>query len=195
MQAETQIVYTDIQTNRIARITDYYPMITPAELEELTWQTAQYKMIPGPAYQNPNDWEVTVSGTFKRILSVCTDEERVRLDQISLRASCLENISRVVNVIRFRKTKHIYAYTSITPMYEEEIKAYRETGVIGRLLNSLVDDIDELPIAIAEFELSIIEYNDFLKSSEVMRNKWFRQIKQAEDPISALNSIKRTLGI
>jgi hypothetical protein len=195
MPAEIQMVYTDIQTGRIARITDYFPMITPADLEELTWQNVQYKFIPTEVYQNVNNWEVNMMGIFKKAPGEVSDETKNRLDALNLRASCLEGISRLVNIMRFRRTKHVYGWPQLVPMYIAEIKTYRETNIAGPLLSSLVTDINELPISIAEFELANADYENFLQSTEVMRNKWVRQIKQAENPEVTLALIKRALGI
>ena len=60
---------------------------------------------------------------------------------------------------------------------------------------SLVDDINDLPVALAEFEITNSQYNDFLISSEIMRNKWNRQIKNASDPESVLAGIKQSIGM
>ena len=195
MTAEIQLVYTNIATGRIARITDHSPMITPAELEELTWLHINHKMIPTDAYQNPNNWEVTMTGIFKKAPGEVSTETNLRLNALSLRASCLENISWLINVMRFRRTTHVYGWSQLVPMYMAEIKTYRETNIAGPLLSSLSTDINELPISIAEFELVNSDYENFLQSTEVMRNKWINQIKQAEDPTEALNLIKRELGL
>ena len=195
MPTEIQMVYTDIQTGRIARITDYFPMITPADLEELTWQNVQYKSIPTEAYQNPNNWEVNMMSIFKKSPGEVSDENKIRLDALNVCASCLENISRIINIMRFRRTKHVYGWPQLVPMYMTEIKTYKETNIAGPLLSSLVTDINELPVSIAEFELANTDYEIFLQSTEVMRNKWIRQIKQAENPAETLDLIKRALGI
>lgn len=195
MPTEIQIVYTDIQTGRIARIADYFPMVTPADLEELTWQNLQYRLIPAGVYQNPNDWEITMMNTFRKSSGELSPESKIRMEALSLRASCLENFSRIINTMRFRRTKHVYGWAQLVPLYIAEIKTYRETNVAGQLLSSLVEDVSDLPVAIAEFELTNAEYENFLQSTEVMRNKWVRQIKQAEDPVKALDSITRAIGM
>jgi hypothetical protein len=195
MATDIQLVYTDIQTGRIARIVDYYTMVTPADLDDLAWQTTYNKLIPNEAHQCPYEWSIAIAGSLKKVSGTITAESKARIDALSIRAGCLEICSRMINVMRFRKTKHVVGYTSLVPMYLEEIKTYNETAVPGPLLLSLVDNIEDLSVAIAEFEIANSSYNTYLKSTEVLRNKWMRQIKLAEDPEQELATIRRTMGI
>jgi hypothetical protein len=80
-------------------------------------------------------------------------------------------------------------------MYRKEIDKYKETGEVGELLNSLVDTADDLPIAIAEYEIKTGTYNHFLLASEIQWNKWSRKIKLSTDPIQTMNTIKQSVGI
>lgn len=194
--ADRQLIYTDVQTGRVARIRDYDSLVTPAELEEFSWQLIMTNKIPREAFENTTDWEISQRGWFfTKAPTELTAEHKTRIELSSKRASCMEQASKIVNFMRFRRTKHVYAHPQVVTLYNKEIDLYKSTQAVGPLLMSLVDDINDLPVALAEFEITNSQYNDFLISSEIMRNKWNRQIKNASDPESVLASIKQSIGM
>jgi hypothetical protein len=195
MATDIQLIYTDIETGRIGRIADYSPIITPAEMDVFTWQTVLFRNVPSHAILNPTSWELTINGIFKRSVSELTDDSKMKIQFNSEIAHCLEQMSKLINNMRFRKTKNTFAHTKLIPMYEKEIEIYKQTQVPGPLLLSLVDSLEDLPVAVAELELSHIEYDNFLIATEATRNKWFRKISNSNNPQETLNSFFKSIGI
>jgi hypothetical protein len=195
MATDMQIVYVDIDTGRVARIADYTALTCPAELEEFSWQIVSKKMFPPGFEENIHIWELKITRQFKLAQTELTNDFNTRIKLLSDRADCLEQFSRIVAGMRFVRATNMFGRVDLVPMYRKEIDKYKETGEVGELLTSLVDTADDLPIAIAEYEIKTGTYNHFLLASEIQWNKWSRKIKLSTDPIQTMNTIKNSVGI
>ena len=195
MATDMQIVYVDIDTGRVARIADYTALTCPAELEEFSWQVISRKMFPPGFEDNIHMWELKITRQFKSVESELSDDNKSRIKLLSDRAECLEQFSRIVAGMRFVRASNMFGRIDLVPVYRKEIDKYKATGEVGELLNSLVDTADDLPIAIAEYEIKTGTYNNFLLASEIQWNKWSRKIRLSLDPIQTMNTIKQSVGI
>ena len=195
MATDMQIIYVDIDTGRIARIADYTALTCPADLEEFSWQVMSRKMFPQGFEDNIHMWELKITRQFKLAESELSDDNKARIKLLSERAECLEQFSRIVAGMRFVRASNMFGRIDLIPVYRKEIDKYKETGEVGELLNSMVDSADDLPIAIAEYEIKTGTYNNFLLASEIQWNKWSRKIRLSSDPIQTMNTIKQSVGI
>jgi hypothetical protein len=190
-----QIVYVDIITSRIARITNMHPMVTPAELDNLTWYVYPWNMITEDMRSNMHYWEITLDRKFIKHTADITEEDKSRLVNHNAVADCLEQLSRFLGAMRYTKRKNAIGWDDLMPIYTDEIKEYRENGSIGPLIRSLADTEDDIAVAIAEFEIKHNTYLNFLITSEVYWNKWSKKIKTSQDPYATLLMIKNSVGI
>jgi hypothetical protein len=195
MPTDIQIIYTDTKTRRVGRIADYTSYTCPAELDGFTWQTSQIHMIPEDVFDDPARWTINRIGLITSMPGDISDDDRARVELLNQKAECLENLSKIVNIMRFRKSKNLFANAEVKALYLNEIENYKLTQTAGPLLMSLVDSADNLPKAISDFETANNEYNKMLITGEVLFNKWAKRIKQSDDPYDIFNSLKTIIGI
>ncbi len=195
MNTELQIVYTDIETGRIARIADYTGLTCPADMEQFTWQTFPKRQFPEGILDNIHKWEFKLTREFKLCETDLSEGHVNRLSLLSKRADCLEQLSRIIGSMRFIRAKNMFGNQQILEMYSSAIESYKATGTANDLLRSLVDNEEDLPVAIAEFEIKQQTYNNFLKTSEIYLNRWSRKIKAAERPFETFRELKQSMGI
>jgi hypothetical protein len=195
MTTDMQIVYVDIDTGRVARIADYTALTCPADLEEFSWQVMSRKAFPQGFAENIRMWELKITRQFKLAQTELSDDHTARIKLLSDKAECLEQFSRIIAGMRFSRATNMFGRLDLVPAYRKEIDKYKETGEVGELLNSLIDTVDDLPIAIAEYEIKNGTYNNFLLASEIQWNKWSRKIKLSTDPIQTMIAIKQSVGI
>jgi hypothetical protein len=124
-----------------------------------------------------------------------SDDDRARVELLNQKAECLENLSKIVNIMRFRKSKNLFANAEVKALYLNEIENYKLTQTAGPLLMSLVDSVDDLPKAVSDFETANNEYNKMLITGEVLFNKWAKRIKQSDTPYDIFDSLKTIIGI
>ena len=190
-----KIVYTDIITNRIARISDMHPLLAPAELDDLSWYIYPNRMISEDMKTNTNLWENTPDKKFVKHSVDIKEEDKIRLRKYNDIADCLEQLSRLIGAMRYSKRKNHIGWDDLVPQYQKEIEEFKSTGKIGTLLRSLSDTEEGVTAAIAEFEINRNTYLNFLVTSETYWNKWSRKIKQSSDPYNTLLLIKNSVGI
>ena len=195
MATDMQIVYVDVDTGRVARITDYTALTCPADLAEFSWQVISRRMFPQGLEENIHMWELKSTRQFKLAQTELNDDVKSRIKLLSDRADCLEQFSRIIAGMRFVRASNMFGRVDLAPAYRKEIDKYKETREVGELLNSLVDTADDLPVAVAEYEIKNGTYNSFLLASEIQWNKWSRKIKLSTDPIQTMNTIKQSVGI
>jgi hypothetical protein len=195
MATEMRIVYTDVETGRVGRVADYSNLICPADLDDFAWQVHSSKTFPQGFLDDIHNWSISVNRAFKKETAELSQEHKQRIKLLSDRAECLENFSRVISGMRFIRAVNMFGRVSLQPVYKEEIAKYKATGEVGPLIDSLVDSPDELPIAVAEFEVKNASYEKFLLASEVQWNKWSRKIKNSSDPFAIIETIKQATGM
>jgi hypothetical protein len=88
----------------------------------------------------------------------------------------------------------MFGSPQLVPLYLNEIELYRSTGDVGTLIASLVDDHDDLPVAIAEFEVKNNTYLEFLINNEATWNNWSRRIKQSDQPKLILDQFRQYMS-
>lgn len=191
MAAEIQLIYSDLRTKRIVRISDYTSLTCPGELEDTIWVICPVRMIPTEVLSDPSNWEFTVSRRFNKHTSPIIEEHASRFKLLDTRLDCLEQLSKMLNNLRFSRASNMFAHTQLIPAYLDEIKQYKETGAVGLLLASLVDDPEDLPVAVAEFEVKNNTFMEFLINNEATWNKWSRKIKQSSEPKMVLDMFRQ----
>jgi len=191
MATEIQLVYSDIRTKRIVRVSDHSALTCPGELENTIWVICPYRVIPPEVFQNPSDWEFTISRRFRRHPNSLGEEHFARFKLMDEQLESLEQLGKLLNNLRYSRASNMFAYVQLIPAYLNEIAVYRDTGEVGTLLESLVDDPEELPVAVAEFEVKNNTYMDFLINNEATWNKWSRKIKQSDQPKQVFELFKQ----
>lgn len=187
-----KIVYIDYETSRIIRVADYAPAICPADLDECRWMVIDDKNIPQVSSIH------MIKFSYGSVFDVThTEPTQTQLDNyqiISKRADALERLSRMINNQRFIKNKNMFTNVMLYPEYDKEIEIYNQSGTVGPLLSSLVDNDNEVETAIQLYNVHRQTYTDFLIQSEALFNKWSRKIKTSNDPISVLEKMIAAIG-
>jgi len=191
MATEIQLVYSDLRTKRIVRISDYSSLTCPGELEDTLWVICPLRAIPPEVLEHPLDWEFTIARRFKKHTSSLIEEHVTRFNLMNEQLECLEQLSKMLNNLRFSRASNMFAADRLVPMYIKDIETYRTTGQVTPLVASLADDPDELPVAIAEFEVKNNTFLEFLVNNEATWNKWSRKIKQSSQPKLVLDMFKQ----
>jgi len=186
-----QLVYSDIKTKRIVRVSDYTSLTCPADMEDTVWAICPTVLIPLDIKAEQGVYEFTIGRKFKKHTTSLGQEHVARFKLLNERIDCLEQLSKVLSNLRFTRANNMFGWQQLVPEYQIEIETYRATGSAGMLLMSMVDDPEDLPVAIAEFEIKLSTYKDFLINNEVTWNKWARKIKQSTQPKLVLDMFKQ----
>lgn len=194
MNTELQIVYTDIETGRVARIADYTGLTCPADMEQLSWQTFPKRQFPAGILENMQKWEFKLTREFKLCETDLEPGQIGRINLLSKRADCLEQLSRIISSMRFTRAKNMFGNQQVLELYSTAIENYKATGTANDLLRSLADNEEDIAVAVAEFEIKQQTYNNFLKTSEIYFNRWSRKIKNSERPFDTFNELKQSMG-
>ena len=188
------LVYSDISTGRVIRTTEFLNVICPAELPGVTWNIFLSNIIPTGVRENAWKWEVKINRTFHQ-LSVDIDEQTEKLYRdTNAKADCLEQLSRVVNNIRFTNSTNLIGWTGVIDFYKKDIAIYRESGVVSLLLESLAGDTANMEAAIAELQIKIENYNSILLNTEIFFNRWRLEILKSSSPYQTLGEMRGTLS-
>lgn len=194
MPSEIQTVYSDLRTKRIVKISDFTSLTCPADIEDAIWAICPLKLIPQDVYRNVQSWEFTIKRRFKEH-QVPIDVENVkRFFLLSKRIDCLEQLSKMMNNLRFIRANNMFGSQLLLAEYQKEIEQYKTAGDIGPLLSSLADTREDIPVAVAEFEVKNNSYTEFLISNEVTWNIWSRRIKQSATPQDELDTFRSYLS-
>jgi len=190
------LVYIDQSTSRVARWTAMRPHTCPADLDDFYWVVVQKKSFPDvPAVDKGIHLiQHSLIGGFSVEAGQIPAEDIARIESLNVVADCLEQLSRSVSYMRYLKNRNLFSNPELMPLYIKEIEEYRETMAIGPLLGSLVDDDADVPMAIEEFKIKYLTYQDFLIQSEAVYNKWSRKIKQSPNPVEVLEKMKSSIG-
>jgi hypothetical protein len=194
MASEIQIIYTDIRTRRIVRISDHTALTCPGELQYTIWVMCPYRSISPEVFQNPVDWEYTVGRRFKKHSGSLGDDYFAKFKLMDQQLDCLEQLAKLLNNLRYSRASNMFGSPQLVPLYLNEIELYRSTGDVGTLIASLVDDHDDLPVAIAEFEVKNNTYLEFLINNEATWNNWSRRIKQSDQPKLILDQFRQYMS-
>jgi len=191
MASEIQIIYNDLRTKRIVRVSDHTTLTCPGELESTIWVISPYRTIPPEVFQCPSDWEFTIGRRFKKHPDSIEDEHFSRFKLMDEQLESLEQLSRLLNNLRYSRAANMFGYLQLVPEYLKELELYKATGEVGTLLASLADELEDVPVAVAEFEIKHSTYLDFLINSEATWNKWSRKIKMSDQPKIVLDMFKQ----
>lgn len=189
--SEITTIYTDIKTKRIVRVSEFNSLTCPADLEDTVWAISPTRLVPLDLKDNPDVYEFTIGRKFKKHNTPVAQEHVARFKLLSDQISCLEQLSKILNNLRFTRANNMFSWNTLVPEYQKEIEMYRSTGEQGILLASMADDPEDVPVAIAEFEVKLNTYKDFLVNNEATWNKWSRKIKQSTQPTLVLDMFKQ----
>jgi hypothetical protein len=190
------LVYVDHSTGRVARWTAMRPHTCPAELDDFYWIVVQKNSFPEipTVDRGIHLIQHSLMGGFSVESGQIPDADISRIEGLNVKADCLEQLSRSVSYMRYLKNRNLFSNPELMPLYFKEIEQYKETTLVGPLLGSLVDDDADVPMAIEEFKVKYLTYQDFLIQSEAVYNKWSRKIKQSSDPVAVLVKMKSSIG-
>jgi len=194
MSGEARLVYSDLNTGRVVRVAEFQPFICPAELPGVQWHIFLVSTLPSGLEDNPTMWEMKVNRTFWPMATPPDADTVERFALIDARAECMEQLSRMVNNIRFTRGTNMNGWPTLVELYRADIEKYKTTGVASSLLLGLVEDPADVDVGIAELQIKISTYNATLISSEIFYNKWSRAIKSSTDPRQVLAEMRRTLS-
>jgi hypothetical protein len=186
-----QLIYSDIKTKRIVRVSEYTSLTCPADIEDTVWAICPTAQVSPDVRSSFSTYEFTVGRKFKKHETALAEEHVARFKLLDERIDCLEQLSKVLSNLRFTRANNMFGWQQLIPDYQTEIETYRATGNAGMLLMSMVDDPEDLLIAIAEFEIKLNTYKDFLINNEATWNKWSRKIKQSTQPKLVLDMFKQ----
>lgn len=186
-----QLIYTDIKTKRIVRVSEYSSLTCPADIEDTVWAICPASALPEDIVICPTTYEFTINRKFKKHGSILGQEHVGRFKLLNERLECLEQLSKVISNLRFTRSNNMFGWQQLIPEYQLEIETYRSSGDVGILLASMADTPDDLPVAIAEFEVKLNTYNDFLINNEATWNKWSRKIKESNQPTLVLDMFRQ----
>jgi hypothetical protein len=172
------------------------PHTCPAELDDFYWIVVQKNSFPEIPTVDRGIHLVqhSLMGGFSVESGQISDVDISRIEGLNVKADCLEQLSRSVSYMRYLKNRNLFSNPELMPLYFKEIEQYKETSSVGPLLGSLVDDDADVPLAIEEFKVKYLTYQDFLIQSEAVYNKWSRKIKQSSDPVAVLEKMKSSIG-
>jgi len=190
------LIYIDNATGRLARATGFPPNTCPAEIDDFTWAVVNNDSLPSQARSGTDVHliEHSFTGGFSVTTTQIRDTDLHRIQSLNAKADCLEQLSRSVSYMRFLKNRNLFGNNDLRLQYQLEIEEFNISGVPGPLLNSLVDSVSDIPVAIAEFSIKNQTYIDFLILSETVYNKWSRSIKNSDDPYGVLEKLKASIG-
>jgi len=194
MAGEARLVYSDLNTGRVVRVSEFQPFICPAELAGVQWHIFLASTLPAGIETDPAMWEMKANRTFWPMGSQPDTDTVERFSLINARADGLEQLSRIVNNIRFSRGINMNGWPTLVDLYRADIEKYKSTGVASPLLLGLVEDPADVDVGIAELQIKISTYNSTLVSSEIFYNKWSREIKSSTNPSLVLAEMRRTLS-
>jgi hypothetical protein len=190
-----QVVYFEEETRRIIKISEFTPITNPADVDGSFWQLYGPDTFPNDINTDMHLYQIdTASRALKKTNSPLTEEETDLFNKLATTIDCLEILARHISVARFAKLTNMAGYFLLIPEYQKEIENYRENGEIGPLLASMVDNNDEILVAISEFEIKHQTAINFYILTETYWNKWSRMIRQSDNPTAVLDAFKNSVG-
>jgi hypothetical protein len=190
------VVYFEEESRRIIKISEFTPITNPADVDGVFWQLYAPETFSSDIETDMHQYQIDpVNRTLKKNNAQPTEEEKEFYNKLATTIDCLEILARHISVSRFAKMTNMSGYFFLVPEYQKEIENYRENGEIGPLLSSMVDNNDELPVVISEFEIKHQTAINFYILTETYWNKWSRMIRQSEDPTAVLTAFKNSIGM
>lgn len=189
-----QLIYTDIKTKRIVRVSDYTSLTCPADIEDTVWAICPTAQVPVSIKSDLSMFEFTIGRKFKKHDGALSEEHLSRFKLLDERIDCLEQLSKFLSNLRFTRANNMFGWNYLINEYQKEIEVFRATGEPGMLISSMADTPDDYHEAIAEFEIKLNTYKDFLINNEVTWNRWSRKIKQSTQPRLVLDQFRQYMS-
>ena len=188
------LLYIDTLTGRAARATTYVPSTCPADIEEFQWAVIQQSSLPADVDTEIHSIKRNEFGTYSKEDTPLSDIDLSRIQELNAKVDCIEQLYKSISYMRFLKNRNMFGNSDLRGEYYKEIEEFNISAIAGPLLNSLVDDPENIQQGIMEFKIKDQSYIDFLILTETVVNKWGRKIKNSDDPYSVLANLRATMG-